>query len=410
MSKMSSWDMKPLTINVEGKYVDSYLYSGVLYLFNNDATVSKVDWRRLIREKFCDPESSVAIRCAFSNSDYLYGDKFSFVFQDEEIKKVVQDRFRNLPKTRIDLSLSEIAGYIYSKIDYSEIFPHADFSISGGRIFASSLDGVWRGKQSGKQEELFEDSEKIWDCPANTVSPSGGRLAVAAGEEGLFEAPIDGEIPVFEKHNLSKKHSSSCSRSYESIYSSSPIGGGYLASFDSKKIIDIFTKKPTTLRTFDRPIDSESIFGGASGYYTWGAQNRIYSYGKDRTLRVARYAPWLSGQERFQTIKEVSIQAWKGEIVSASAALFGTVVQFDNAIVLLRSDDGDPITMSDDFVNWRVFPRSRSYENHLHIVRPKYLEICSFNHDYFVPQGSKIFGFSRQVDRRFSGVNFNKSH
>ena len=50
------------------------------------------------------------------------------------------------------------------------------------------------------------------------------------------------------------------------------------------------------------------------------------------------------------------------------------------------------VWLSGEPINWRVFPRSKFYENHLHIVYPDRLEILSFNDDYFVDQEKKKAG------------------
>jgi hypothetical protein len=45
-------------------------------------------------------------------------------------------------------------------------------------------------------------------------------------------------------------------------------------------------------------------------------------------------------------------------------------------------------------VNWRVFPRSKHYANHLHVVYDDRLEVWSFNHDYFLDQKKKRLGIT----------------
>lgn len=70
---------------------------------------------------------------------------------------------------------------------------------------------------------------------------------------------------------------------------------------------------------------------------------------------------------------------------------FGTVVEFDTKIVVVRSD-GQIDTFEGEAVHWRVFPRSRDYHNQLHIIYDDRIEIIAFLHDCFVNQDKKLFG------------------
>jgi len=55
-------------------------------------------------------------------------------------------------------------------------------------------------------------------------------------------------------------------------------------------------------------------------------------------------------------------------------------------------------------VNWRVFPKSINYINHLHIIYEDYMDIYIFTHDYFVNQKEKKLGirYCRKLDETTS--------
>jgi hypothetical protein len=53
---------------------------------------------------------------------------------------------------------------------------------------------------------------------------------------------------------------------------------------------------------------------------------------------------------------------------------------------------GEPFFMKGEPTNWRVFPRSRDYRNHLHIIYEDHVEIVIFTHDYFIDQHTKLAG------------------
>ncbi|HAO21275.1 MAG TPA: hypothetical protein DCQ37_12880 [Desulfobacteraceae bacterium] len=138
-------------------------------------------------------------------------------------------------------------------------------------------------------------------------------------------------------------------------------------------------------RRFRSLISEDTIFHGSG--YSWGVHDKLYQV-RDGCVYIVRYQPWK--RQRF--IEEVRFDSWKGQVVSGKVASFGVIIECENAIVVLPSDDGTPITFKGEPVNWRIFPRSKYYENQLHIIYEDRIEIISFNHDYFVNQKSKRAG------------------
>jgi hypothetical protein len=82
-----------------------------------------------------------------------------------------------------------------------------------------------------------------------------------------------------------------------------------------------------------------------------------------------------------------------GEIVSGGVAFFGTVLELDDSLLILLSD-GSRYEIGGDPISWKVFPKSRHYENHLHVIFEDRIDVFSFNQDYFVDQREKVFGNS----------------
>ena len=91
--------------------------------------------------------------------------------------------------------------------------------------------------------------------------------------------------------------------------------------------------------------------------------------------------------------------------MSAKVALFGTVVEFDSGLVVLTSD-GNRHRVAGEPVSWRVFPRSRHYEDHLHVIYDDRLEVHSFNHDYACRPARKNFGHVELYLEQTAGIRF----
>lgn len=156
-------------------------------------------------------------------------------------------------------------------------------------------------------------------------------------------------------------------------------------------------------REFEGLISSKDIFLGSrldengtsekNAAFTWGVQDKICSI-TGSSIKLAAYTPQSrSSQQKFSDLGFVKIDELSGEIISADSSFFGVVIEKESGLLIISSSlesqllEGEP-------VNWRVFPKSRNYTNQLHIIYEDALHIYSFNHDYFVNQGTKKLGIS----------------
>ena len=150
--------------------------------------------------------------------------------------------------------------------------------------------------------------------------------------------------------------------------------GSFFAAY--KKIKDEKNKHKVH-RKLERIIPSSDIFHSTG--FSWGAHDKIYMY-NNGIIKTVKYTANTDGNPLFEDIGNLPLQNWKGEVISASVAPFGTVVECENAIVVIRSD-GEITTFPGEPVNWRIFSNTKFYKNQLHIIYDDRLEIHSFFHD-----------------------------
>jgi hypothetical protein len=239
---------------------------------------------------------------------------------------------------------------------------------------------------------------------------------MAAGEEGLFEKRIgetwweySEELGEDDIKQVAKDACNQCEWAFYSIFGSSHQGQGFLASFEvDKKPWETSKKPPEFLfdegsfdpkenehptRRFDSLVSAQSIFHDSG--FSWANREKIYQ-ASNGVIRTMRYVPWDEAPEsRFQRLPDIHLAPWKGEVVSAGVAMFGTIVECENCLVVILSD-GNCVTIPGEPVRWRVFPRSRHYENQLHVIYEDRLDVWSFNHDYFVDQSAKVSGLEHR--------------
>jgi hypothetical protein len=81
--------MQPLKLTIHGEFLDTQLYQGRLYLFGCDGSIQGLDWDALIDDWDVPEETKLAMTCAFTRSDYLYGNKWDLFFKDREARELI---------------------------------------------------------------------------------------------------------------------------------------------------------------------------------------------------------------------------------------------------------------------------------------------------------------------------------
>jgi hypothetical protein len=401
--------MQPLRFTIPGEYWDSQIYQGRLYLFGLDGSLFAIDWDKVVAEQADHSNQRLAFACAFQRSDYLYGKKWSLFFEDDEIRNLLEKKIQSLSTKTLELTNEAVKQYRSRAKDNPMPFPHSDCIIYDQQMYVGSASGVSRSTCNKRTVGPISGRPvKIWDIPVNSLSASWNNLAIAAGSEGLWQFSLETlsnqsyRVSRNEEHlsQLSEITCSACDWNFFSIFGSSVEVGGYLASFtfgtpqrfqdDEDYSGRNYGQNSERVREFEELVSADDIFHSKG--YSFGCKDKIYQ-ASNGALKVARYKPWADTKdERIRVSEDIPISHTLGGVVSGSVTLFGAVIEFDDGLLVLASD-GQKIEIPGEPVNWRAFPRSKHYANHLHVIYEDRLEIYSFNHDYFIDQKSKIMGF-----------------
>ena len=382
--------MQPVKMVIPGRYWDSFIYKGRLYLFGSGGDIRSIAWDEFISEWQVAELSRIAFVCAFQRSDYLYSADAQDLLADSEIKAVMREKFRILSNTGLYATESMLQRAEKGHQDNPLPFPHADLEMYMDKLYVGSAYGLFQTTCNKKTKyPVSVKPAKKWDGSVLSMSASYGSLALAAGSEGLYEFGLStslyedrGKAPQL----LSKIKCRDCSWAYFSVFASSD-SSGYLAEF-SKFRDGKYDREAD--RHFERIETAASIFGEDG--YSWGIQDKLCQ-ARRNSIKIVKYEPWSREEQTVRDLGSINFEPWKGDIVSAVTANFGMIVELENALVVFPSE-GAPITIPGEPVNWRIFPRSRNYENQLHIIYEDRLEIFSFNQDYLVNQQEKLAGFS----------------
>jgi hypothetical protein len=387
--------MQAIKLVIPGEYWDSQLYSGNLYLFGDAGELTVVDWDIAINNNFLfyDKSLKMAGHTAFLESNLLYEKGVQFMLQDPLIKNTLLEKFKSLARMELQLDLRNINSSYILKIDNPLPFPHVDSEIYYRRLYVSLKEGVFYSKCNGKN--VKDKSTKVWDTPTFdiTASKSYTTIAFAAGSEGLFQQKIESDTRNKEQKQptlISNNHCTTCKWSDFNIYATSHIDKSFFASF--KKVQDKDNKRKY-IRKFERVISAAEIFNDEG--FSWGIQDKLYVY-RNQGIDAIKYSSQKNGFPSFERIGRIELDSWKGEVVSAEVTPFGTVIECENAIIIIQSDN-KIFTIPGEPVNWRVFSKSHNYTNQLHIIYEDRLEIFSFYNDYFIEQADKISGITVSI-------------
>lgn len=398
--------MQPVKIVIEGCFWDSQIYSGELMLLDAHGAINKIDWRQAV-DGIATKNHTVqtALRVGFSDSDLFYNPKVRKILMDPQIAKPIKDQLVAL--SQLTLTANSRDWMRHWEIEESPFkFLPTDTEIYYNQFFAAGNEGLFStsrsvagSKRSSSKLTKHHDG-KTFQIRA---SDSHTALAAATGDDGLFEfAYRRDEDDVLDNGKLlAPRPCKACDWAFQSVMGWAD-EGAFMAAFRERRSRD----NRQTVREFDRVIEEEEIFGSTKGGFTWGSREKMYRISGGE-IQVVDYTPPVEEKSQkdgkpkvrkaipeFLKVNSEKTQISAGDVIATGTAPFGTVIEFDDHIIVMRSD-GVLERFGGEAVHWRIFPRSELYSNQLHILYEDRIEIISFVHDYFVDQKNKRYGFSR---------------
>lgn len=394
-----------LTLTIEGDYWDVLIYRGRLYLFGWNGSLRTYDYDAIVDylgEKYGD---RLALRLAFSRGDLLYQDPTSWFLGDPQLREHLKARFLGMSTAQISVKPVEIEKFLLGEQENPFDELPSDIELYSNTIYATTSTGLWKANadRSKRKYPVSTRPIKLWDLQSYSIQARGGRLALAAGKYGLFEyhfassyglrnlagifsakSGVGKSLPIVDDNffHISELHSSSVSWAYASLYVSSYLEDGYMALFSWHHLAD-----GPLVRRYERVLKESEIF--SPGGISWGQGDKLYRE-SDYGIEVVQFNQ-KEENNAFKKMGVIDFTKTMGEALSGGVAFFGTIIEYENSVVVVTSDE-HVHTIPAPAIRWRVFPRSRRYENQLHVISAQGLTIYSFNQDYFVDQDTKRAG------------------
>ncbi|MDJ1503406.1 hypothetical protein [Xanthocytophaga agilis] len=409
--------MQPIKIIIRGNYFDCQIYRGRLYLWTFNGDLKVYDWEQLIYSFIEKGIDSTILKYGFLFGSRLYHSLVRDLLKDQDLTTVLYNKFNNVVGLLLELSEDEIEAFLIGEQDVPNKTLPSDTEIYNNKLYYITQKGFFANEvhNSKTKNPVSTKQNKLWDASLFSIRANKyPQIALSGGSEGLFEYNmLNGALPAYESKKIekipifqvSKNHSSFANYSYLSIYNTSLVESSYMSTFgwvnlQNKEgdIIQDERGKPIYKREFIQNISELEIFNSKGRdfnkkYISWGIGDKIYKATEDgfKVVKFNNYANIEKGESEFKTLKSVKLAPWKGDVVYGGTTYFGNIIECENALVVIQSDN-ESFTIPNEITRWRTYPRSINYGNHLHVILDDRLEIYSFNHDYFVSQNTKNIG------------------
>lgn len=319
--------LTPKEIHIEGDFWDTILYHDTLFLWTMDGILRSFDWREI--------------------EQFAHG------------------------RSRLELSMSDIIKFERNNSYHDIDSLPSDIDIHNDNIYMTMDEGLFFCPLTDRNHSSIIN--QLCETPFLRLSiRKNGRMALSAGEEGLFEYNISNP-PLFygndvketepNLYQISTKHSLSANWIYSSIYSNSNKSPSYLAGYIWERGII----------KYNHIINENEIFDNHAGRISWVFNGFIYKATDGGIIRVKYHQQ----DQSFSGYKYIPFQPWKGRILGASAAPFGSIIECEKAIVVMK-DESNYHNIPGEAARWRVFSKNPLYSNQLHIVYENKVSIFIF--------------------------------
>lgn len=416
--------MQTLRIRLPGNFYDSQIYDKNLYLWCMDGSIMALNWESITEKIKIQVDATLRpiLQIILEDGKDLYHNP---LMKHPEVKCLINSELERLSRYEINLTARDMENCKPRRQDNRFPFPHSDIAVHEKDFYIASQEGISVTASQGRFEEKFRPN-KISDIPSFSIDISQYRLAIASGDSGLFYHWLKNTTKT-EPDLLSKEECNLTRWMYPDIFMSSYTNLGTLAHFKKptkeeknhvkleQKVLSSDSTQDRELAVLDSPsvpfsqrdfgdgdikflgtIPSEEIFRipapeleekkQSKIQFVWGIEDKIY-WAREKEIEIINYK---SSREPVP-LGTIKIENLTDEIISADSSFFGMVLEMDTGLLVIDSRQ-QSYFIENEPVNWRVFPKSKNYIHHLHVIYDDYMDIYIFTHDYFVDQKSKKSG------------------
>ena len=349
---------KYISIKIEGDFIDSFIYSGILFLVSANSQISIYNWEGLLSN--------------ISHKRPLY----NFLKDCRNGLNLVEDEYQEIYIEEEQLKEHKWGETLRLKAWSTDI------NVYSNCLYIADENGVDRVNLDFDSKRLAQDTRfQLWDKYAYKISPNdNSRIAIAAGSNGIITA-FPRKTIIIESEDIKTIEINS--------YDCEWIGNNLITNSKNGAYVSVFAELPKKTQEINIPdsfysnlnrlkrqtpetikIDNDSQ---ASIIYSWMAGRKLFSLLNNGEV-IGKDINVLQGiKTRNTTLLPLPTSSC---VLAVRSGLFGAVIEIGDNLFSLTESGVDSISHRP--VSWRVFPRAKNYLNHLHIVENDYLAICAY--------------------------------
>lgn len=407
---MSTLSNIKLKVNIEA--FDCYLYSGHLFIFLKDGTISCLNLNKIYHNLYNDnPEYVNFFRLIFQRNDFYKNNQGEIIFGIYELKKEFKSVWEKISK-KIEFEYNIDQLEVLGKIPENDL-PILDVKIYSMKIFIATLKGVYtlQLNSNGKEFSSNNKVKKYFDAKSIYLNAKCGSLAISTNSDGLFFGAIDNDevLKVNEKEVTAKSLRTSWVHfdliNYESNNSFNYLENRVISqknkfeySFSDEKIEKNKITAFGVNKISDKELTANLHFDDEEIKYAFNSSNSAFlitDKGKFYNSNIIVEKPNESnldeffGNEEKNNEKEIDVRFSRryfelpslknkkfSRPISAHIIDKGCVLEFIDNVVMFKDNDARVIEKN-DVINLRTYQNSIRYKNVITVVKSNHITIHS---------------------------------
>jgi hypothetical protein len=374
--------MQAIELRISGRYWDSFLYNDRLYLFTQEGEIEIYRWDRLVQSIPVGNDCGPLFWQFLARGKAWYMPEMQAILRSPKIYQEIKNLRDAICAEPYYISQEDLQNALI-EVAPSPAHPHTDVEAFYGNLYLSSTQGVHVAPLNQSLESSFDRST---DIPAFRMACSYGAMAIAAGSDGVFEQTLTREYILEESYEpvqLSDRACAACSwASFDVVATSGAGSAGYVAAFSKP------SRDEEESRQLIGVVDSTDLFPSSGGGLLIGSGNLI-ALASQSSIILDGWSPYRRRDDHgidlvksLSSRETVEVEQLTDDAIDGAVTVYGLVFEMDESLLVVGVDGSRDVYPEP--INWRTFPRSQRYMNHLHMTCDQGVRIIAYIEDYFL--------------------------
>lgn len=355
--------MKQWSINIEGNYLDSFLYMGLLFLCDFDGNVNIYNFEKMLKMRLKN------------NKNNTQQQEFKQIF----LKKYQNNRYSSQLHQKLEIDFDFLQSF---QTDYLEIGEWiTDINVTSKNIYFSSALGLQKRAffvdSKSKSYGKFRPNKKVMDLFLDTkvysFTSSAKRTVLCCGDEGAIYCVEQNDDKL--KHIKDDKTDEWIDCQWYSLLENDvlSINSEFNITHQKLKLEESISEILKRISANEKAVKERS-------YPLFLEETRLDKLKQLRSSALNERLPNCF----LDDLNHSEIQKNEMEVLKIrelkDKAVFSQIS--DNRIICKIGNEQHEVRIDSEITNWRIFPNARTHFNQLHVIYDDYMTINGFELAY----------------------------